>query len=316
MSVCIGVDLGGTTAKIGCFNDKGQILQHVSVPTGREKGPSVILSEISARIRTLLTEEGASEGNLLGIGFGVPGPVLQKRVVQNCVNLDWGVVDIAQAMADNGFSCPVVVENDANVAALGEVWDGAAAEYASMVFVTIGTGIGGGIVIDHQILSGAHGAGGEIGHTPIFFEAFDFACGCGGFHCLEQMCSAPNIVRVAGEILDETEEASTLRHYNGGYDTRAIFDAARRGDDVAREVVRRVTQALGRGLAVVSAVVDPECIVIGGGVSHADETLLAPLREAYQHYAFPQTKETPILKATLGNQAGMIGAAHLVLEEQ
>ncbi|MDD7592650.1 MAG: ROK family protein [Peptoniphilaceae bacterium] len=315
MSVYIGVDLGGTTAKIGLFDAAGSMTSHVAFSTGREKGFVVIMREMSEQIRSILGENGFDDGDLSGIGIGVPGPVVRHRVVDGCVNLDWDVVDVAGALEENGFTCPIVVENDANVAALGEVWKGAAAGYASIVFVTIGTGIGGGIIVNHQIISGAHGAGGEIGHMPVFFDAFDFSCGCGGRHCLEQMCSAPNIVRVAGDVLEATDAPSALRHYNGGYDTRAIFDAARRGDGPAREVVSRVTQALGRGLAVVSAVVDPECIVIGGGVSHAEETLLEPLRNAYQSYAYPPTRQTPILKATLGNLAGMIGAVHLVLQE-
>lgn len=313
MTVYIGIDLGGTTAKFGLFDDKGNLCKSVSIPTGKKKEQNLLIHEMAVRLRELLVEENLSESELGGIGIGVPGPVVGHAIVNGCVNLSWGVVPLVEMLREReGFICPIIVENDADVAALGEVWQGAAADKSSIVFVIIGTGIGGGIILNNQILSGTNGAGGEIGHMPILTKPFDFACGCGGHYCLEQVCSAPNIIRYAGVLLAESDEPSSLRPYNGGYDTRAIFRGAENGDPICRRVVDHVTDVLGRGLAVLGATIDPECFVIGGGVSNAGEVLLVPLREAYRRYAFFATRETPIVRATLGNKAGMIGAARLV----
>lgn len=313
MTVYIGIDLGGTTAKFGLFDAKGHLCTSVSIPTGKEKEQNVLIHEMAVRLRTLLAEENLAESELGGIGIGVPGPVVGHTIVNGCVNLRWGVVPLVEVFREQEeFTCPIIVENDADVAALGEVWQGAASDKSSIVFVIIGTGIGGGIVLNNQILSGTHGAGGEIGHMPVLTEPLGFSCGCGGHYCLEQVCSAPNILRYAGELLAQSDAPSSLRPYNGGYDTRAIFRGAANGDAICQQVVNRVTDVLGRGLAILGSSIDPECFVIGGGVSNAGDVLMNPLREAYRRYAFFATRETPIVRATLGNKAGMIGAARLV----
>ena len=313
MKAYIGIDLGGTTAKFGLFDEKGKLCKSVSIPTGKAKAQDTLIHEMAVRIRSFLKEEGYTEEALAGIGIGVPGPVMNHSLVNGCVNLSWGLVPLVDLFREQeGFTCPIVVENDADVAALGEVWQGAASDRNSIVFIIIGTGIGGGIILNDQILAGVHGAGGEIGHMPILSEPFSFECGCGGHYCLEQVCSAPNILRYAGELLAQSDEPSSLRPYGDSYDTRAIFRGAQNGDALCQRVVEHVTDTLGRGLAVLSATLDPECFVIGGGVSNAGDTLLEPLRIAYRKYSFFATRETPIVQAKLGNKAGMIGAARLV----
>ncbi len=315
MGYLIGIDLGGTTAKFGRFSASGALESQTVMQTGKERSAEDLIAAMAAHVHAWLAADGILEEELMGIGIGVPGPVENASVVNHCVNLGWDVVPIVDLFQSHGFDCLIRAENDANVAALGEIWQGAAADKSSIVFVTVGTGVGGGIVVNHQILSGSHGAGGEIGHMPLLSAPLPFTCGCGGHYCLEQVASAPNIVRHAHEVLKESDEPSMLRHYNSALDARAIFDAARREDVLALKVVHDVTDAFGRGLAILGAVLDPDCFVIGGGVSHAGEALLQPLRESYQRYAFYVAAQTPIVQATLGNRAGIVGAARLVYQE-
>lgn len=309
----IGIDLGGTSAKFGLFTEDGQILEISDIPSGKEKGSKKLLHEIAEHVKNILSDNNLSQDDLIGVGIGLPGPVLNASIVNGCVNLGWDLTPIVDILQQEGLTCPIFAENDANVAALGESWKGAAEDYDSMVFVTIGTGVGGGVIIKGKLLSGAHGSGGEIGHMPVLQEELPFECGCGGRHCLEQVCSAPNIYRYAGELLAEDKRASSLREFDGEFECKDIFMAAEKGDGLAQKVIDYSADCLGRGLAILASAFDPEVFVIGGGVSNAGDTLLDPVRAAYKKYVFYPLLNTPIIKADLGNDAGMYGAARLAL---
>lgn len=310
MHVWIGIDVGGQSAKFGLFDAKGSLLDTDSLPTGKEKEPEAAIHEMALHVRALVARHEDAE--LSGIGVGVPGPVLEENIVNKCVNLDWDVVPVADLFQQEGFTCPVKVENDANVAALGELWQGAAVGHTSILFIVIGTGVGGGVVINGKVVSGVHGAGGEIGHMPILAEKAERTCGCGGHHCLELAASAPAIADLARRLLAETEEASLLRDQE--ISAKEVFDAARAQDPLAQRVVAQAAEVLGRAIAILTSTVDPEMVVLGGGVSEAGETLLKPVRDAYRKAAFYALQETPIVRAELGNRAGMVGAAYLVLQ--
>lgn len=314
MKFAVGVDLGGTAIKFGLFQTDGDLIYETSRPTGAERPYEQILIDIVNQIKHMLDENHIHESDLVGIGVGIPGPVTDESKVNHCVNLGWEEVDVGHYIKKH-FDCRVKVGNDANVAALGEIRAGAAKGYRSMVLITLGTGIGGGIVIDGKILAGNHGAGGEVGHIPFLKTPLDRICGCGGQRCFEQICSAPNIVTRTKELLASSDEDSVLRKDLDKLDTEIIYKAAARGDKLAIEITDETANEMGRALAIIGAVVDPEVFVIGGGVSAAGDGLFKPLRNYYEKYCFREGKNVPIVLASLGNKAGIYGAAGLVLEE-
>lgn len=312
MKFAVGVDIGGTTIKFGLFQREGECIYETRQDTGAERPYEQVLIDIVNVIKNMLKENKVSEEDLVGIGIGIPGPVTGESKVNHCVNLGWEEVDVGHYIKRH-FNCQVKVGNDANVAALGEIWTGAAKGYRSMVLVTLGTGIGGGIVIDGKILAGSHGAGGEIGHMPFLQQALNRICGCGGKRCFEQMCSAPNIVIRAKELLEKSDQESVLRENISNLDTEIIYKAAARGDKLAIEITDETAKEMGRALAIIGAVIDPEVFVIGGGVSAAGDGLFKPLRNYYEKYCFREGKDVPIIRASLGNRAGIFGAASLVI---
>lgn len=311
MKKILGIDIGGTTVKMGLFSLDGAKRKEGVFRSSREVSPEDFLKGLAKEARRLVESDGDLD-DLKGIGIGIPGPVENQKVVTNVVNLGWGkvpVVDILQAY----FHCPIVLDNDANVAAMGELWQGAGSHVRSMILVTLGTGIGGGVIIDGKLVQGAHGAGGEVGHIPFLDHDLKKECGCGGYRCLELVASASGIIRRTREALEEGKIPSRLGRVRD-LNAKHILDAAKAGDPLAQHIVEETGEYLGRGLAIISSVLDPEEIVIGGGVSEAGDIFLDPVRTRYRHYAFKELKETPIVKASLGNQAGMIGAARLVLD--
>lgn len=308
-----GVDIGGTTVKIGLFETNSTLLKKWEIPTRTENGGSLILGDIAEAIRNELTARDISEADVEGIGMGIPGPVLNETVVNKCINLGWGVFDVAEEMTGLTGIAKVKAGNDANVAALGEMWKGGGAGHQNVVMVTLGTGVGGGIIIDGKIVSGAFGAGGEIGHIKMS-ETETAVCGCGKTGCLEQYASATGIVRMAQKYLDEADRPSVLREAQY-LSSKEIFDAARQGDGLALEVVEKAGELLGRALSYISCVVDPEVYVIGGGVSKAGQILLDVISQNYIQDAFHASREAQFALATLGNDAGMYGAVKLVCEE-
>ena len=312
MKYGFGVDLGGTTVKLAFFNDEGTMLNKWEIPTVTSNGGSRILPDIAASIRAHLDKVGVADSDVLGIGIGVPGPVNGKGVVNTCVNLGWGVFNIHEELGKlTGF--PVKAGNDANVAALGEYWKGGGQGCENMIFATLGTGVGGGIVVDGKLVHGVHGAGGEIGHLVLNREETE-PCGCGKCGCVEQYCSATGIVRMAEKHLAATDEASSLRDIFP-LTCKDVFDHAAAGDAVASDILEKVYAYLGEFLADLCAVLDPEAVVLGGGVSKAGLPLLDGARRYFDKYAFHGTKGVRFELASLGNDAGAYGAFKMALSE-
>ena len=258
-----------------------------------------------------MDEHDIAKESIVGIGIGVPGPVDGKGVVNKCVNLGWGVFNIAETLSQlTGF--PVKAGNDANVAALGEFWKGGGQGCENMVFCTLGTGVGGGIVIDGHLLHGAHGAGGEIGHLVLNREETEM-CGCGKRGCVEQYCSATGIVRMAYKHLAATEEFSSLRALEA-ITCKDVFDAGKAGDEAALAILEQYYACMGEFLANVCALADPEIIVLGGGVSKAGDVLIEGLKPYFRKYAFHATAGCQFSLASLGNDAGAYGAFKLAVD--
>ena len=305
-----GVDVGGTTVKLGLFDEEGHVLDKWEIPTIKNNGGASILSDIAESIRGKMKERGLSEEELSGIGIGVPGAVDDNgMLVSDAVNIGWKPFHIPKALGAY-INVPIKAANDANAAAYGELWQGGGKGCHSMVAVTLGTGVGGGIIIDGRIVTGATGAGGEIGHIHIRDDETE-KCGCGNKGCLEQYASATGIVRLARRRLAEDQKASILRQ--GEPSAKAVFHAVKAGDEVATEIAKRFGSSLGKGLAAVANVVNPEVFVIGGGVSKAGEILFDFIKPEYEKYAFPACRQADFALAALGNDAGIYGAAGLIL---
>ncbi len=306
-----GVDLGGTTVKIAYFDEKGNLLDKWEIPTVTADGGKQILPDIAASIQKFLEEKQIDRSSVVGIGIGVPGPVDGNGVVNKCINLGWGVFNIAEELSKmTGFQ--VKAGNDANVAALGEFWMGGGQGCRNMVFATLGTGVGGGIVIDGKLLHGAHGSGGEIGHMVLNRQETEH-CGCGKQGCVEQYCSATGIVRMAKRHLATTEQASSLRRLEN-IACKDIFDAGKAGDAVALEILEHYYSLLGEFLANLCCVVNPEAVVLGGGVSKAGQMLIDGTRPYFQKHVFHAAANVQFHLAALGNDAGAYGAFKLVLD--
>ncbi len=306
-----GIDLGGTSVKLGLFTVSGELLSKWEIPTRTENGGEHIIPDIAAAVGAKMAEAGISAAQVVGAGLGVPGAVLGENIVKPCVNLGgWGG-DVAARLGEAcGF--PVKAVNDANAAALGEMWQGGGKGCDNVVFVTLGTGVGGGIIVGGKLLSGVHGSGGEIGHMKVRANETE-VCGCGKRGCLEQYASATGIVRMAKMRLSECDCASALREC-GEVTAKDVFDCAKAGDELAMAVVGDFGAELGRALAAVSCVCDPEVFVIGGGVSAAGNIILEVVEKAFRAHAFPAAEETRFELAALGNDAGIFGCARLMIE--
>ena len=307
-----GVDIGGTTVKIGLFDKGGSVLDKWEIPTRKENAGENVLPDVADSIRAKLSEKNISMDEVAGIGVGVPGAVDSEGVLVNgAVNIGWGVFKLPEVLGAY-LDVPIQVANDANAAAFGEMWQGGGKGYRNMVAVTLGTGVGGGIIVDGKILTGATGAGGEIGHMHVE-DHEEEPCGCKNKGCLEQYTSATGIVRLAKRRLAADEAPSVLRE--GEVSAKTVFDAVKAGDAVAIEVAEQFGEYLGKGLANVAAVVNPEIFVIGGGVSKAGEVLLSYVEPVYQKYAFSACRGAKFALASLGNDAGIYGAAGLILKD-
>lgn len=307
-----GVDIGGTTVKMGLFDKDGCVLDKWEIPTVKDNDGAAILPDVAESIRAKMSEKGIQLADIAGIGVGAPGAVDDEgTMVNGAVNLGWGVFNIPKVL--NGYlDVPVKAANDANVAAFGEMWQGGGKGYDNMVAVTLGTGVGGGIIVGGKILTGATGAGGEIGHMHVE-DAETECCGCENKGCLEQYASATGIVRLAKRRLAKDDKTSVLRE--GALSAKTVFDAVKAGDEVAIEIAEQFGEYLGKGLANVAAVVNPEIFVIGGGVSKAGDILISYVEPVFQKYAFTACRGAKFALATLGNDAGIYGAAGLILRE-
>lgn len=306
---CFGVDIGGTTVKIGLFKTEGEVVDKWEIKTRTENGGEAILPDIANALAAKMEEYHLAKTDVVGIGVGVPAPVSEEGIVQKTANLGWGYKEVKRELEElTGFT--VKVGNDANVAALGEMWKGGGVGHKNLVMVTLGTGVGGGIIINGHILTGANGAGGEIGHLKMNPEETE-CCGCGRKGCLEQYASATGVVRLAKKKLANTNEATVL--IADTVSAKDVFDAVKEGDKVAIEIAKEFGTYLGSALVEISVLVDPSIYVIGGGVSKAGEILFDFIKEPYMEKALFANKNIEFALAKLGNDAGIYGAAKLVL---
>ncbi len=310
MEYCFGVDIGGTTVKIGLFRTDGELIDKWEIKTRTENKGEAILPDVADALKKKMEEKEIRASQLSGIGIGIPAPVDGDGVVQNTANLGWGYKEVRREMEElTGMK--VAAGNDANVAALGEMWLGAGKGHKDLIMVTLGTGVGGGVIVNGQPLTGAHGAGGEIGHLCVNYEEEEH-CGCGKQGCLEQYASATGIARLARKRLAADDTASVLRDKET-IDAKAVFDALKEGDRLSEEIVEEFGRYLGYAMANLAAVTDPSVIVIGGGVSKAGSILLGYIEKYFAEKVFFANKETKFVLAKLGNDAGICGAARLIL---
>lgn len=306
-----GIDVGGTTVKCGLFRNDGTLLEKWEIPTRTENNGDRILPDVAEAVLNKMKEKNISKEDVAGVGIDVPGPVNEKGEIAVAVNLNWGYKDIVGELGSALGGIPVKAANDANAAALGEMWGGGGRGTRNLIMVTLGTGVGGGIIVDGKIVAGTHGAGGEIGHACVDPGETE-VCNCGNYGCLEQMASATGIVRLAKRYLASYEGKTVLNPQD--ISAKAVYDALKDGDKAAEAIVEKVSEYLGNALAVFACVTDPEVIVIGGGVSKAGQILIDYIRKYYRRDAFLSCKETPIVLAELGNDAGIYGAAKLALD--
>lgn len=311
-----GVDLGGTTAKLGLFKKDGTLITKWEIPTRKEEGGKYVCPDIAESIKKKMEEMRLALSDLAGAGIGVPGPIRPDGYVEVIVNIgirDWNPVKELSGLLGG---IPVKGENDANIAALGEVWQGGGKGYEDVVAVTLGTGIGGGVILGGRIVPGSKGMGGEIGHMVMDWDWPEpEACNCGNRGCLEQIASATGVARIARRFMRESDRASSLRDISG-VTAKDVFDAAKEGDTLAQEVADYCMMYLGRALAYVSQVVDPQVFLIGGGVSKAGQYLLDLLQKHYDPLIVLTKEKAKLKLATLGNDAGIYGAAKMIIDER
>ena len=310
MKYLYGIDIGGTTVKMGLFGEDGTLKEKWEIKTRTEENGKNILPDIAQAVNDHSKANGFDKEDVIGLGVGVPGAVLEFSKVNECVNLGWGSVDVAGELSKL-TGCKVKATNDANAAALGEIWMGAAADYNSAVMITLGTGVGGGIIVDGKIIDGSRGYGGEIGHMTV--DPFDDrVCNCGKTGCLELYASATGIVYETKKALKDFKEATTLRDLDE-VTAKDIFDVAKEGDEVALGLVDEVGEILGSTLSNIACVTNPEVIVIGGGVSKAGQILIDTIQKHFKESCFHACRDTRFELAQLGNDAGIYGAMQLII---
>lgn len=307
----IGADIGGTTVKLGLFEEDGTLLEKWEIPTVIEGDGTAVLRDIAAEIQKCREKHNIPADGILGVGAGIPGPVTADGVVHRCVNLGWGVFDVRTALEET-VGLPVVVVNDANAAAMGEAWKGGGRGSENVVFITLGTGVGGAVISDGRMVAGANGAAGEFGHMTIN-PAETEMCACGRRGCVQQYVSASGIARLARKYLAEHEEESALRSVEK-LTTKDVFDAAKNGDSAANAILENVYDAFGYAISAVCTVADPEVVVIGGGVSKAGEMLVEGAKKGFLKYVFYPSSDVRFNLAVLGNDAGIYGCCKLLLD--
>jgi glucokinase len=309
MKYAFGVDIGGTTVKMGLLDYEGNIEESWEIPTRTEDNGENILPDIASSIKAKIEEKGLNKEDIAGVGVGAPGAVDSNGVIFQAVNIGWGRKNLQEEL-EKLVELPVKAGNDANVAALGEAWRGGGRGHSDMLMVTLGTGVGGGIIIGGKIVNGVAGSGGEIGHIHIEDNETK-KCGCGNKGCFEQYASATGIVLLASRILGATDKDSVLRRVQ--LSSKGIFDAAKAGDELAVEITKKYGYYLGKGLAICATILNPEVIVIGGGVSKCGEIIFDLLKPSFEEYVFEGCQETAFALAELGNNAGICGAAKMVI---
>lgn len=306
-----GVDVGGTTVKLGLFSRDGALLEKWEIPTRTQNNGEHVLPDIVASIRSKLSEKNIAPQNVEGIGIGVPGPVSADFTVNKCVNLGWGVFNLKEKMNQLLPEISnVAAGNDANVATLGELWQGGGKGYQSAVMFTLGTGVGGGVVVDGKIVAGANGGAGEVGHMTV--EPGEIVpCACGKYGCLEQYASANGIVRMGKVMLSQCDKPSALRDLER-FTAKDICDLARNGEEMAMDIVERFGEYMGRAMSYVACTTDPDVFIVGGGMSRAGSIITDVMLKYYRKYAFHVSTGTSIALAELGNDAGIYGCAKMI----
>lgn len=312
MKVFFGIDIGGTQIKFGVFSEKAKLLQKWSVKTDLSEAGSRIIPQVGKEVRNWLQKQGLTEKSVNGIGLGIPGPVDEKGYVRTCVNLNWHDFYPAIELGKEFPDAVITAGNDANVAALGEYMQGAGKRYSSAMLITIGTGIGGGIILNGKIVSGAHGIAGEIGHITTDSEATG-ACNCGNTGCVDHIASATGIARRMKELLAQNKENHALRGKD--FTAKDVCDKAAEGDALCIRCIEQCMEPLGKAMAFFSHAFDPQVFIIGGGVSRAGDIILEPLRKFYQKNLYLIREGADIRTAQLGNDAGMIGSCMMAMDK-
>ncbi|RCW65374.1 ROK family glucokinase [Saliterribacillus persicus] len=314
--ILIGIDIGGTTVKHAIIDTEANLVDKWEIPTRLENDGEEIPVDIYQSIEEKLAANNIDKKRCVGIGIGAPGFIdPETGIVTIAVNIGWRNFDLKSKL-ENLSNLPVIVENDANIAALGENWKGAGNQVANMLAVTLGTGVGGGIISNGQIVGGANGTGGEIGHITV--EPNGAPCNCGRSGCLETVASATGIVRLAMEQINQGKALKLKKIFdnNGAITTKDIFKQAENGDVDAKRILAYVINVLGLALANIAITTNPSKVVIGGGVSKAGDQLLQPLKESFNKFVLARTQEACEFEiAELGNDAGVFGAAFIVLQE-
>ena len=303
-----GVDIGGTATKIGAFDTAGHLLSKWEIKTDISENGSLILPNVAEEI----LHYARNLSRVIAIGVGIPGPVQRGGYVKRCVNLGWGDFNPARELAAILRGVPVFAGNDANMAAMGEFWMGSGHACDSGVFITLGTGVGGGIIIDGKMVHGAFGLGGEIGHVIVNPEETE-PCNCGQYGCLDQTASASGIVRRAKKLLAESDAPSALRSLET-ITVRDVVDAARHGDALSEAAFDQCMAFLGKSMAMLTNIIDPQMFIIGGGVSKAGDYLIETVRKHYEPLCVLSETKATIALAKLGNDAGIYGAAKLAMD--
>lgn len=308
----IGVDVGGTGIKVGVVNELGDILYRGTCVTDVEGGFDKIISDIKTVIENIIEENHIKQEKIKSIGFGIPG-YIDRHGKANCVNLNWKKVDFIQKLEENFPQFDIFADNDATVAGLAESKFGSTKEHDTSVVLTLGTGVGGAIIINGRPFSGVHGVGSEIGHMMI--GDGDYKCNCGNTGCFETFCSATAIIKYTQKLLEEGNQSSILDMCDGdisNINAKMVFDAYNQNDEVAILVITRFKSYLARGIANIVNTIDPGVIAIGGGVSKSEDIILDGLKEMVRnHLVYKEEEFADIVIATLGNDAGIIGAAIL-----
>lgn len=306
-----GVDLGGTTTKIGLFKTCGDLIEMWEIPTRTEQKGKHILNDIANALTQKIQQKNISKDDIEGVGIGVPGPVGEDGTVFQCVNLGWEVFNVQKEL-NKIIGLKVKVGNDANVAALGEMWQGGGKGYKSIVMITLGTGVGGGVIINNRIICGANGAAGEVGHIRVDYnDTTVCACGCKG--CLELYGSATGVVRSAKKYMSQHPNVQTSLKKFENIEAKDIFDCAKNGDETSLKIVYSTCEYLARGLSIMACAVNPEAFVIGGGMSKAGEILIEHIRKNFEQNVLFACKKTEFKLATLGNNAGIYGSMYMLI---
>lgn len=308
---CFGIDVGGTTVKLGLFSTAGELLDKWEITTRTENFGENILSDICEAMEAKLAEKEISLDDIEGVGIGLPGPITNDGTVLQCVNLGWGTFNVEEKLSEMFRGIKVKAGNDANVAALGEAWQGGGKDYDDIVMITLGTGVGGGVIINGKILTSYNGGAGEIGHMHVDDNETD-SCNCGRKGCLEQFTSATGVVRLAKRLMNNTDKETKMREFGENITAKDVFDLAKEGDAGANEVVETMGTYLGTAMSHIAVVVNPQAFIIGGGVSKAGQFLIDAIKDKYRETCFAACGDAAVHLATLGNDAGMYGAAAMI----